>query len=274
MKRRLLRKRQGEASSHLRLGGGRGSQAHNPLSSPDSVPAASARCRAGWCRVQVLLRGPDSHCHPHGGLLWLTALVCLSLPAGIFVLPWPRVALVALLGSSAEKLLLYLHLGWTGQECQSFINFLPWHGWRWDVPAPTVTAGASVTCNTTLHLQEQTRLVQRRVLPDRYHVSKSPPHCQSVHFILGNKREVKNQLWVYKTKDVLPERRGMRRGTSPRNKHHILDGVPVTSFFSVVLFHLELSGLWGSFVGPCFFMNDLRVWVTSNFFPIFKEAWL
>lgn len=35
--------------------------------------------------------------------------VCLSLPADVFVLPWRRVALVALVESSAEKLLLYLH---------------------------------------------------------------------------------------------------------------------------------------------------------------------
>lgn len=44
-------------------------------------------------------------------------------------------------------------------------------------------------------------------------------------------------------------------------------------FHSMVLFYPELSGLWGSFVSLWFFMNDLRAWVLSNFFPVFKEVW-
>lgn len=98
-----------------------------------------------------------------------------------------RVALVALSWeSSAEQLLHYLHLDLAGQECKFFTNSIPWHGWGWDVPAPTVSdgaAGALVPCNVTQHPQEQTGLVQHRGLPARNCVSKWQPHCQSVPFM-------------------------------------------------------------------------------------------
>lgn len=183
----VKRKRQGEASSYPGLGGGRGSQAHKPPSLPGLVSAALGHCWAGHFGAQVLLWGPDSRPDPHGGPLWLTAPVCLSLPTGISaptlgtVVPWWHLP-----ESSAEKLLHCLHLGLTGQECQSFIKSLPWRGGGWDVPAPTASAGAAavfVPRNATQHTWEQTRLVQYRGLPAPYCVSKRQPHSQSVPFM-------------------------------------------------------------------------------------------
>jgi len=67
MERHLPGKRQGEASSHPGLGGGRCSQAHKPPSLPGLASAALGHCWAGHFRVLALLWSPDSH--PHGGLL-------------------------------------------------------------------------------------------------------------------------------------------------------------------------------------------------------------
>ena len=65
----------------------------------------------------------------------------------------------------------------------------------------------------------------------------------------------------------------MGRGTSSQNKHHPPPQDTCNLVIhSVVLFYQELSGFRGSFVSLCFSMKDLRLWVISNFVPVFREA--
>lgn len=96
----------------------------------------------------------------------------------------------------------------------------------------------------------------------------------------GNKREeVKKkkyyaweQLWVYKTKGVLPGKGGMGRGTSPQNKHHSPAGYqkPDLSQHGPVL----LGAAWplGLLCQPLFF-HEWSESVAYLFFPVFKVAW-
>ena len=205
--------------------------------------------------------------------------VCLSLPAGIsnptLGTGVPRWHLPE---SSAEQLLHYLHLGLMGQECQFFIKFLPWHGWGWDVPAPTVSAGATgaFVPHPIIHGNKQAGPRQGLASPV---LSQWKTTSLSVSaFYSAIKENWKKNIMHGNSCDCIKLKLSSQReeewGEEPLHKTSTasLQGFSNLIFHNMVLFYQELSGLRGSFVSLWFFPNYLRVWVISNFSPVFKEA--